>query len=147
LDPFAGYGSIVEQAAALNGSARVFACDIDQKMVEYTRRRSRHMGARADIRRADARSLGFICDGSIDHIITDPPWAEYDKAISDVEALYRACFSECARVLKSNGALTLVTSKKAEAERATRAAGFMLDKKLDILVNGKKAGVFKFINS
>ena len=147
LDPFAGYGSIVEQAAALNGNARVFACDIDQRMVEYTIRRSRHLGARADIQRADARSLGFICDGSIDHIITDPPWAEYDKAIGDVEALYRASFTECARVLKSSGALTLVTSKKAEAESAARATGFMLDKKLDILVNGKKAGVYRFISS
>jgi len=147
LDPFAGYGSIIEQAAALNGNARIFACDIDQRMVDHTRRRSRHIGARADIRRADARSLGFISDGSIDHIITDPPWGVYDKAIGDVETLYRACFKEFARVLSSGGALTLVTSKKAEAERTARAAGFMPDKKLDILVNGKKAGIYRFISS
>jgi 23S rRNA G2445 N2-methylase RlmL len=146
LDPFAGYGSIVEQAAALNGNARVFACDFDQRMVDYIRRRTRYLNARADIRRADARSLGFIRDGSIDYIITDPPWAEYDKEIGDVETLYRACFEECSRVLRTSGAFTLITSKKAEAERAARAAGFILNKKQNILVNGKKAEVYKFIN-
>jgi 23S rRNA G2445 N2-methylase RlmL len=146
LDPFAGYGSIAGQAATLNGNARVYACDIDQGMADHLKRRFRHMGARIDIRRADARSLGFIGDGIIDHIITDPPWAEYDRSINEVEALYRASLQECSRVLKPGGVLTLVTSKKAEAERAAHAAGFILNKKLDILVSGKKAGAYKFIN-
>ena len=125
LDPFAGSGAVGE--AVKHFGAKPLLSDIAPK---------------PGIAACDARDLVQIRDGSIDRIVTDPPWGIYEKR--DVNALYRAAFAEFRRVLKPSGAVVLLTAAAREAETAMVEAGFAHEKTLRVLVNGKKAALTRW---
>ena len=125
LDPFAGSGAVGE--AVKHFGAKPLLSDIAPK---------------PGIAACDARDLVQIRDGSIDRIVTDPPWGIYEKC--DVNALYRAAFAEFRRVLKPSGAVVLLTAAAREAETAMVEAGFAHEKTLRVLVNGKKAALTRW---
>ena len=92
----------------------------------------------------DARDMASIEDGSIDRIITDPPWGIYDgERYGDIQEFYNEFMREFVRVLRPGGTLTLLSAAKVEAMRAARAAGLRPEGRLDILVNGKKAALLR----
>ena len=51
---------------------------------------------------------------------------------------------EFALVLRPGGTLVMLSAAKAETMRASREAGLRPTGKLDILVNGKKASIFRY---
>ena len=142
LDPFAGYGAIPEQLLALYPNILLVASDIDASIVKALKQRFKTRLDASAIQVADARSLKHLADGSIDHIVTDPPWGLYDSSMGDPGAFYRAFLAEFARVLAPNGRLTLLTAAKDIALAAAKEAGFAVEAYLDLLVNGKKAGLY-----
>lgn len=121
LDPFAGSGAIARARKELPHK-KILSSDIKEGV--------------------DATKLIHIQDASVDKIVTDPPWGLAEEA--DVETLYRQTFKEFERLLKSGGIIVLLTSRKLLMEKMLpEFPKFELEKKLDVLVNGKKAGVFK----
>lgn len=77
LDQFAGGGTSLVEAKLLNRN--IIGTDVNDIALERCREKTafEHEGAdgRVEIRKADARNLGFIKDESIDLICTHPPYA------------------------------------------------------------------------
>lgn len=150
LDPFAGSGSLPRALAELCPTARVLASDSDSAKVVAMRSR---LGAGVEAFEADARALHGVADGSIDLVVTDPPWGDWDAAalesLGGIDALYRGFLVALDRVLSPDGRACVLTGAKAALEAAVAASpafaasagapGF----RTDVLVNGKKAALYR----
>ncbi|MBI2590427.1 MAG: methyltransferase domain-containing protein [Candidatus Blackburnbacteria bacterium] len=157
LDPFAGWGGIVKEADNFPHK-KIYASDISNERIKYVsgvchsgkpkaHPESRLWPSQSDIqvRQADATNLTYLSNQSVDKIVTDPPWGLADQMeTQDVEDLYEKAFKEFVRVLKPDGVIVLLTSRKLTMEKFLKEnTNFKLVSKYDVLVNGKKAGVYK----
>jgi 23S rRNA G2445 N2-methylase RlmL len=59
---------------------------------------------------------------SVDTVITDPPWGEYEKI--NASQIYGDFILEAARILRPNGSLVFLTSLQDEAQQALKKHGF-----------------------
>lgn len=103
LDPFCGTGSILIEAS-LKGMYCV-GIDIKAEMVKGARLNVRHYNAEGlvDIIHADSCLLP-IRDGSVDAIVTDPPYGRLSSTAGrDIDHIYARLVSESLRVLKRGG--------------------------------------------
>lgn len=138
LDPFAGHGGIIK-ARTHFPAEQIIAGDKDSKLsAELSAACAPHKKARALV--LDALDMPSIDSGSVDAIVTDPPWGDHEP-LPDPAGFYGRFCAEARRVLKRDGRLVVLSALKREAEAALRQ-GFALDRKLDVLISGKKAAVF-----
>ncbi len=138
LDPFAGHGGIVKARLA-SPAASVTAGDANGRLAaELGAVCAPHKHARALT--MDALDMGAIASGSVDAIVCDPPWGDHEPLENPTEFYGRFC-AEARRVLKRDGRLVILSALKREAEGALRT-GFAVERRLDVLVSGKKASVF-----
>lgn len=160
LDPFAGHGSIPEVLARLYPAATVYASDASRELVTALEQRfsaPSPNAARVTVRQCDALELSYCADASVDAIVTDPPWGEWEgsnfgkaRGIAD---LYRGMLAEFDRVLAPKGRACVLTGAKREFEAAVAecsafAASAALEGfRTDILVNGKKCAVYRLARS
>lgn len=130
LDPFAGSGAIPNERK-LFPYEEVIGGDIQPK--------------NKSIQKLNALNLKQFKDGSIDKIVTDPPWGISVGKDLDLNDLYTRMLKEFWRVLKPSGLLVILMGNKELFENVlTKFPGKFNDlKKLDILVSGKKAAVYK----
>jgi len=130
LDPFAGSGAIPDERK-LFPYKEVIGGDIQPQ--------------NKSIQKLNALSLRQFKDGSIDKIVTDPPWGISVGKDLDLDDLYLRMLKEFWRVLKPNGLLIILMGNKELFENVlSKFHGKFNDlKKLDILVSGKKATVYK----
>ena len=79
-------------------------------------------------------------------IITDPPWGFFEK-IDNIDAFYSKFFEISYRILKENGILVLLTANKNEVESLLNKSlnKFQLQEKYDVLISGKKTGIYKIL--
>ena len=124
LDPFGGVGSTA--LAALREGRRAICVDQNSKFVKETKVRIANEkgldAALLDARVGDSRRLSFIEDGSVDLIVTSPPYwnkADYGGKRSDIGTSesytdflveLRLVFAECTRVLRPGRKLCVVTA-------------------------------------
>lgn len=149
LDPCAGHGAIPERCLRLFPGARVISCDADAKAAAALAERFSESG-RATVRQSDLRDLSWIETGSVDAVITDPPWGMWEEGgYRDPEALrdlYRGLLASAARILVPGGRLGVLTGAKREFEEALasdlRFSSPDAEKRTDLLVNGKKAALY-----
>jgi len=143
MDPFAGCGAIPDQIHQNVRYGHLIASDIDERQVK---RMSSLFGraARVTVRCEDALALPSVADGSVDAIVTDPPWGLFEK-IDDIGRFYGDMFASFSRVLKENGSVTVLSAAKREIRSAADGQRLELADGLDTLVNGKKAGLFRFV--
>ncbi len=151
-DPFAGFGSIPARILAhrKGKSCLIHASDSDPERIADLS--ARFSGSDAvQVRKADARDLSFIPDASVNRIITDPPWGEWESSSfgpGGLSALYADMLASFARILAPGGRACVLTSAKREMEDAVRSDSVFSrcadssDFRTDILVNGKKSAVF-----
>ncbi len=146
LDPFCGYGVIPVELAKNFPVKKILAGDIDPKMVNLTRQRARKAKARITEGRWDATLLKTFEDDSIDKIITDPPWGQYQAKHLNIATFYAQILSSFYRILKKEGTVTLLTGQKTTLDTLLKQQSrkFRLLKKHDILVSGQKAAIFLF---
>lgn len=163
LDPFCGKGGIVLERVR-RGFQLAFAEDIDPDCVravkDEVKLRSRGVRKRTFVRTGDARDPARFENGFVTKIVTDPPWGEFDRSISDVRVFYVSIFKSFARVLCSGGTIVLLVGREipvAEIAAAvgnddsdpanvnTRAAfsALLIEERHDVLVSGRKASVYK----
>jgi hypothetical protein len=136
LDPFCGCGGIAAARALHFPCRAVYASDTDLHRVKKA--------PRVVYREADISKLHeWLPPASVNKIVTDPPWGLYDSDL-DIEELYAVMFARFERVLTSDGVIVLLTAQKELTRRLLQEPRFKLGitQAFDILVSGKKAGVF-----
>jgi len=136
-DLFGGWGSI---AAAIIESGRykkIYTGDIDDKCVQYQKTRL-HNKQNCIVQKWDACVLPLE-NISIDAVITDPPWGEYEKY--NIPQFYDAFIRETARVLRPKGTFVFLSSKKNEAIQSLEKCGFSFYH-ITLKVNGKDTFLF-----
>lgn len=144
LDPFAGSGSIV--TARLDSPARkVIYNDLDSSARRSgAARMGRHPGLA--VLREDGTAMASLQSAEVSVIVTDPPWGEYDEAVSDYPAFASSLAAEFARLLNPrSGRLVLLVSRQREKDMLSSLAeqGFTCDAPIEILVNGHPASVLR----
>lgn len=144
-DPFCGYGAIPKQLLKAASPSRVLASDVDKERIAALRKAPWAQDERLSLFPADALDLKEIPDRSVDGAVTDPPWGYYEQ-IGDVTAFYTGMLSELGRVVKPGGRIAILTAGKRELADAAASLGIPVEKRIDTLVNGKKAAVFLLKN-
>lgn len=131
MDPFSGSESIVRTRMKMLGYKNIISGDInfggDKKL--------------------DALNLKNTHDVSISKIVTDPPWGINVGKELDLESFYNRMMKEFNRVLVAGGILVLLVGDKILFNKILDSYGdkYIVFKYYDILVNGKKARVYKLI--
>lgn len=141
-DPFCGFGSIPVQIAKGFRFKRLLASDIDSAKVELvSSKKPLAANACAEIFVQDALCMERVDSKSVDAIITDPPWGFYED-IGDMNVFYGRMFASFARILKSGGKAVILSARTQELEKSAASEGFVIERSLRTLVNGKKASVY-----
>lgn len=142
-DPFAGYGAIPIQAVQSYPIAKMYVCDNNKTLVDRLNHNEalRHCTCKVRIQCEDALQLESVKDNEISLIITDPPWGYYED-IPDIGEFYSAMLRSFKRVLKAEGRAVVLSARKNEIVAAVKQEEGYITKRIDTLVNGKKAGIY-----
>lgn len=144
LDPFAGSGAIPFARIKISPFSHIFIGDIDQVKVDQLKFK---VGRRDEIMvgKWDATKLEDFENESVNKIVTDPPWGYFGNSGIDLNKLYTEMLNSFYRVLKNNGIGVILVGDRSFFENilAKFTHEFRIEKKLYVLVSGKKAGVYK----
>lgn len=140
-DPFCGYGAIPKQLVKYYRPKMILVSDIDGHKIQNLKRNDVFHRNNVSMNIADAFCLVHIRDHSVDAIITDPPWGFYEH-IDNIEEFYTLMLQEFRRVLKQAGEIIVLSARKDEFTAAAASTNMIIKRKIDTLVNGKKASVF-----
>ena len=146
LDPFAGLGAIPIERATIENYKKIFASENSKVIYQKLAQKVKSLGLNVIVGKWNATKLGAVADESVDKIVTDPPWGEFDKNIN-IGSLYEEFLNEAHRILKKDGILIVLSSRKELVEQILfKLKGKLkLECKFDILVSGKKAGIYKCV--
>lgn len=146
LDPFCGSGAIVLERAEQFPVRQILAGDRDPQLVAALRRRTAR-NVKITVAEWDALHLTSVATGTISKIITDPPWGFFQEQTLDFVQFYGEMLGEFARVLQPAGIAVILSARKFDFEQAVQTVTeqFDLVQKYDVLVSGKKAGVYKLM--
>jgi tRNA G10 N-methylase Trm11 len=135
LDPFAGSGALVIARAAWPYRELICA-DVERPAVSRV--------ARLRVLAEDARTLPSVADHSVNMIVTDPPWYEFEEGVDDFDDFMRATLTSLVRVLVSHGGRLVILMSRRRAPSVSRLwkeADLALRTEIPILVNGHPASV------
>lgn len=149
LDPFAGSGSIPVERAQNFSFKHILASDNNGVAVNKLKAKLRYLKLNLSVENANALHLDKINDGSIDKIVTDPPWGYFGEKIIDLPKFYTNMLDSFYRVLRKGGVAVLLVGERDSFENllSKYQTKYTLDKKIYTLVSGKKAGVYKLIKN
>ncbi len=144
LDPCAGSGAIIAERVSVAPYRTIISGDSDQAIVADLKQRFKK-AKNVRIERLDAADLKAIEASSIDKVVTDPPWGFYTDSDRDYADFYGRILAELKRVIKPTGQIVILTARKDELEKALDTFGpsMILKQKLNILVSGKKAAIYR----
>lgn len=119
VDPFSGTGGTALEAALVG--ARVFASDLDLRMVAGTEETLTHFGVRAEaVEHRDVGELPEFCPGA-DAIVTDPPYGRSATTEGEgIDALYERFFLAAREALRPGGRVALAVPHARHLERGAQ---------------------------
>jgi tRNA G10 N-methylase Trm11 len=83
---------------------------------------------------------------SVDKIVTDPPWGEYEKMKMEVNEYFYFILSQLEKTLKNNGIIVMLAGREIDmASLVSKFSNLSLLQNYNILVSGKKANMVKII--
>jgi tRNA (guanine6-N2)-methyltransferase len=145
LDPFCGSGAIPIQRTRFPAGV-ILASDNDRPKIDSLKQRIGKLGLKNKIvvRCDNALELPRYEAGSIHKIVTDPPWGHFEATNVPIERFYDRMLDEFCRVLGKEGRAVVLTAEKALFESCIEKHASQLEvlKRLDILLSGKKAGIY-----
>ena len=147
IDPFCGHGSIPKEIVRNFSYNMLFASDIDCDLINKLKGEFKKNKKNIFIKQRDALDLAYFENDFFDNIITDPPWNSYNSQDTDFSIFYSKMFKEFHRILKLNGICTILMGNVADFEKVLDFNRFKLLEKYHILVNGKKANVYKLMKA
>lgn len=157
LDPFCGYGGILKERVHFNAYRKAIGIDSHERAIEGIHKElNRQINTRKNIQLIFGdffdQDEKVIPKASITKIITDPPWTSFrgksvfkDHAFENNQIDYSEMLKKFEFVLMKGGkAIVLIVGDKEEFEN--NLFNFQKTMKLDrvsnILVSGKKAGIY-----
>ena len=123
----------------------MFASDIDMNLINKLKLEFKKNKKNLFIKQRDALKLEYFENNFFDKIITDPPWNIYNAQNDDFSVFYKKMLTEFYRILKPNGFCVVLMGNVDDFEKALNPNQFRLLEKYHILVNGKKANVYKLM--
>ncbi len=145
IDPFCGYGSIPKEIIKHFDYNMMFASDADAGLIEKLKNEFKKNKKNLFIKQRDALNLEYFETGFFDRIVTDPPWNLYNSQNGDFSVFYDKMLKEFQRILKPEGIGVILMGNVQDFEKALAGKKFELTEKYHILVNGKKANVYKIV--
>ena len=149
-DPFCGYGAIPIQRLKFNNCEKVYSTDIESEKVNFVKNKVNH--SKINKNKVSVEKVDFFHNNkfkynSIDKIVTDPPWGDYEILNGRAIDYYKKFMMKCSGYLKDSGILVFISSKKDEIDEVLSEMQevFIVKNKLDILLSGKKVGVYKIV--
>lgn len=143
LDPFAGSGSFTNARMSFPAKRIVYS-DLDLARLREDFPAAVRASRAVEFLAEDALALPAFADHSVDVIVTDPPWGEYEELPLELPEFLAAMARSFDRVLHpANGRFVLLIARMAaeEAEKALTANHFTIASLHEILVNGHPATV------
>jgi predicted RNA methylase len=141
LDPFGGSGALVAARAELPARSLGYS-DLD--LERHRRALAAQLPKRVRLLAEDALTLPSILDGTVDVIVTDPPWGEHedlDRPFPDFAVEIGKSFARVLHPARGRYVL-LINRRNADPMRdALAAAGLPPTAEHPILVNGHPATV------
>jgi 23S rRNA G2445 N2-methylase RlmL len=141
LDPLCGAGTLLVERGLAGPHAELLGGDRDPSAVSRARGNVRAAGLQAPIKEWDARELPLE-DGSVDVVLSNPPFGKQVDLPSDPERFHRELVGEMGRVLRPRGRLVLVTGQFDAFQAAAKAAGLKTRRRLGVVLRGERATVF-----
>ncbi|MDR0374109.1 MAG: methyltransferase domain-containing protein [Treponema sp.] len=145
LDPFCGYGSILQQRMRFPFK-KFYAFDIKDEAARISKNKIKGQF----LKKCDVKTVDFFAifrhlkEESVDAIITDPPWGSYEALPMPADQFYDAMSRTFHRLLKPDGVAVALTARDDEfALSVSRIKEFAIVESSDVLVSGRKARVYK----
>lgn len=143
LDPFGGSGSFPLARLDLPVKQIIYSdLDLDRHRQDLPRQLTG--SKRVRLLDEDGLTLPGIADGSVDVIVTDPPWGEHDELDRPFADFARGVGASFARVLRpGRGRYVLLINRRNAAlmRDGLASAGLAPDDEHEVLVNGHPATV------
>jgi tRNA G10 N-methylase Trm11 len=152
LDPFCGYGAIPVMRALHFPTKQIYAFDCDAKMAgivkkKIAKRKSLTNMKNILVKKIDVKDLDKeLPPESVDKIVTDPPWGEYEKLKMGVKEYYYFILSQLEKVLENDGIIVMLAGREIDmASLVSKFSNLSLLQNYNMLVSGKKANMVKII--
>ena len=142
-DPFAGYGAIPMARSAYPFKQRIIQ-DNNPQMIHKIKDELGQKKTITYIVNDALSSSPLVPDHTVDKIITDPPWGQYQTEINP-RHLYKQLVREFKRVLASDGIIVMLIKRDPIVEQIL-SEGFAVHERYEVLVSGQKAVALKLRN-
>jgi hypothetical protein len=141
LDPFAGSGALI--AARTQQPYRKAICS-DLGYRDDTVRLLPELVGRDTVQQLsdDARTLVSVPDGSVDLVITDPPWGEYDESgTTAAGSVIVDALGAISRVLRPGGTCAMLVARRLadDVEKQWALRELRVRRSYQLLINGHPA--------
>lgn len=143
LDPLCGAGTLLLERAAISPYDRLLGGDRDIEAVDVARVNAASAGHAVAVEQWDALALP-LASGSVDVVLTNPPFGKRVAIRGEAAAFYRRLLRELRRVLTDQGRLVLLTSQTEAMQRALHGLTPPLPvrRRLPVLVRGEAATIY-----
>lgn len=123
-DPFCGSGTIPLECLEVYPWARAVCSDVNAEFIAGALQNSLAVGKELDLVVSDIRSAP-LRSGSIDAVVTNPPFGIREKAVGGLRKVYEALFAEASRVLVQGGRLAVLTPHRKLVESLAQKHSFL----------------------
>ena len=141
LEPFAGYGSIPIQISKHFNFKKMFVSDIDSERIDDLVQIKHLKKENIVIENASVFDLPTK-RSEISCIITDPPWGYYEE-IKDITKFYVDMFNSFRKMCTVDCKVIILTARVENFIEAAQKEKIHLSNRINTLINGKKASLFK----
>ncbi len=141
LDPMCGAGAILLERAFAGRYRYLIGGDLSKQALEATQRNFGRKHQPRQFFHWDTQSLPFQ-PNSVDKIVCNLPVAERNENTSQLTNLYRKCFVQYEKVLKTNGKMVLLTLQPALLDKILKQQkSLKMRQRVSVDVGGKRGRI------
>ena len=141
FNPMCGSGTLLAEVGLQRSSAQLTGCDLVPAALACSAENVTAAGFTAEIFEADATATG-LGDGSVNVIVSDPPWGDAVGTHKQNAALYPAFLAECARIAAPGARFVLLTHEVKLLERLLETSEWQLETQFKVFHGGHYPRVY-----